>query len=218
MQHSERFLNWNKEQDFVNRQDPILNDFDNDNQLWQSFRQGDKVAFALIYNTHISHLYNFCYQFSRNEDLTKDIIHDVFLRLRTSKSETKIKSIKSYLFRAVYTEWLKRNKASKRLESNIPELITFSIEDKIIEDQRIKQRLMALKERLKLLTPQQERGIFLFYHEGMSYDQVAEVLDLKNAKSARKLIYRALDRLRPNKSDKDYFALLSFLFFFMGSY
>ncbi|MEO9870680.1 RNA polymerase sigma factor [Ekhidna sp.] len=173
---------------------------EDDVKLWEKFKSGDKMAFTIIYNKHISHLYNFCFQFSRDKEISEDIIHDVFLSLRISGSKTKIRSIKSYLFRCAYTEWIKKKKKNKLPDIDAFEFIVLSIEDKIIEDQEMKYRLEDLKERMTLLTTQQKKAVLLFYYEGMSYDEVAEVLLLKNAKSARKLIYRALDRLRSKDS------------------
>ncbi len=178
-----------------------------DFELWEKFRKGDKTAFTIIYNRNIEHLYNFCFQLSRDKDLSKDIIHDVFLSLRTSNSKTKVRSIKSYLFRCIYTEWLKRKKRFQLPDMDTTELVSLSIEDKIIQDQEIKNRLEDLKERMLLLTNQQKKSILLFYYEGMTYEEVAEALLLKNAKSARKLIYRALDKLRSKGAESHLFLL-----------
>ena len=180
---------------------------ESEHELWEKFRNGDKTAFTIIYNRNIEHLYNFCFQFSRDEEISKDIIHDVFINLRMSSSRTKIKSVKSYLFRCVYTEWLKRKKKLKIPEIDTAELISLSIEDKIIEDQEMKNRLEDLKKRINLLTSKQKKSIMLFYYEGMSYEQLAEVLSLKNAKSARKLVYRALDKMRSSDSESHLFLL-----------
>ncbi len=172
-----------------------------DNELWTKFLEGDQGAFAQIYKEYVNDLYNFGFQLCRNREVSKDIIHDVFMSLRFSKSKSKIKSIKSYLFRCFYTEWIKRSKK----ESNLSSLsdcfaITASFEDRLIEKQIGATKIKYLRQALKSLTVKQRKGIMLFFYEKMSYDEVAEAMTLRNAKSARKLIYRALDRLKPTKT------------------
>ncbi len=184
-----------------------------DQELWVRFCRGEQGAFAFIYKEYIKDLYNFVFQLCRDEDYAKDLIQDVFVRLRFSKSKSEVKSIKSYLFKCTYNEWISRAKSSSTFAS-LPESsdsfgITVSFEDRLIENEIGGDRIKYLKEALDSLTTKQRKGIMLFFYEGMSYEEVAEVLSLKNAKSARKLIYRALDRLRPND------AVMSILYSFL---
>ena len=46
------------------------------------------------------------------------------------------------------------------------------------------------------LTLRQKEAVLYFYYEGMSYKEIADIMDLQKVKSARKLIYRSIDTLR----------------------
>ncbi|MEP1094669.1 MAG: sigma-70 family RNA polymerase sigma factor [Cyclobacteriaceae bacterium] len=172
-----------------------------DEVLWINFCEGDQGAFAQIYRDYVNDLYNFGFQLSRDEDISKDIIHDVFVKLRFSKSRSKIKSIKSYLFRCIYTEWIKRSKSTSVFSSLSDDFaITLSFEDGMVEKQMGVDRQKYLEKALNELTNKQRRAVMLFFYENMSYSEVAEGMALKNAKSARKLIYRALERIKPDQA------------------
>lgn len=169
--------------------------------LWRKFCEGDERSFAYIYKTYIEHLYNFGFQLTKNEELTKDIIQDIFVKLRASNKNAKIKSIKSYLFKCFYTDWIKRSKKNRSFIS-LSECfaITLSFEERLMQKQLLEERKEYLKKNIEKLTVRQRQGIMLFFYEGMSYAEIAEAMDLKNAKSARKLLYRAVDELKPNES------------------
>ncbi|MBV6643924.1 MAG: sigma-70 family RNA polymerase sigma factor [Cyclobacteriaceae bacterium] len=182
------------------KQDVVYNSF-SESDLWKRFCSGDGHAFALIYKRYVRSLYNFGFQLSKDTELSKDIIQDIFIKLRFSKSRKPIKSIKSYLFRCFYTEWISRSKSSLAFSSLLDSFaISLSFEDKLVEKQLEQDRLTFLKAALKRLTPKQRKGIMLYFYESMSYEEVAEAMGLKSAKYARKLIYRALDTLRPSET------------------
>ena len=165
--------------------------------LWKAFCSGDERAFSLIYNQYVQDLFNFGFQLSKNRELTKDIIQDVFIDLRCAKQLREVTSIKSYLFKCFYTEWIRRSKQAARFSPlNDHYSVTMSFEDKLIADQTVLAKQELLKSRLNMLTNKQRKAVMLFYFEGFTYSQLAEALGLKGVKSARKLIYRALTRLK----------------------
>lgn len=173
-----------------------------DHEIWKKFCSGDEEAFAFIYRKYVQDLFNYGYQLSKDRDLTRDIIQDLFIKLRFSKSQSRIKSIKSYLFKCFYNEWIRCAKVShKQIDLADQRLaVTISFEDKMVERQIGEEKLAYLNKALLTLTFKQRQAISLFFYEGMSYEQVAEAMGLKNAKMARKIIYRSIDRLKPDKA------------------
>ena len=61
-----------------------------------------------------------------------------------------------------------------------------------LEEQKLRQLNMALKK----LTKRQGEVIYYYFYENMDYGQVMEMMDLKNIKSARNLVYKALKVLK----------------------
>lgn len=179
-------------------------------ELWARFCNGDQLAFAQIYQQNVESLFNFGCKICQDRDLVQDVIQDVFIRLREGNTVVKVQSIRSYLFKCVYHDMLKRIKAQKnRYELDDTMQVEFSIEYKTVSKQIGDARLKFIKKGIEQLTNRQRQAIILFFYEAFNYEEVAEALDLKNAKQARKLIYRAIDRMKPSQVEMQ--VLYSFL-------
>ena len=70
-----------------------------ENILWKSFRNGDNDSFELIYKNYADILFRYGIQFTSNESLVKDAIHDVYVKLYNDRLRLKTEvNIKFYLF------------------------------------------------------------------------------------------------------------------------
>ena len=169
--------------------------------LWERFISGDDTSFELIYNNYIELLFNFGRQHCSDENLIYDVIHDLFIRLRNSRKAPKIVSIRSYLFKCLYRDLIrsiKKSRNSKELSTIHDTGIVFSCEQIMIESQISEEKKLRIQVALQALSQKQQQAIILFYYENMSYREISEVFGMRNVKSARKLIYRALDKLKIN--------------------
>jgi RNA polymerase sigma factor (sigma-70 family) len=84
-----------------------------DQELWNSFRQGDMASYAVIYRKYFFILYGYGRKICQNEELVKDCVQDLFLKIwnnRETLSDTT--SVKYYLFTSL------RNKLLDHLRSN----------------------------------------------------------------------------------------------------
>ena len=50
----------------------------NDKEIWNRFKLGDEDALKVIYDNHLSTLYNYGLKFSKDHELVKDCIQDFF--------------------------------------------------------------------------------------------------------------------------------------------
>lgn len=78
------------------------------------------------------------------------------------------------------------------MDSSEVKLINQSLDDEIIE---------RLSNSIDKLTARQKEAVMHFYYEGMSYQEIADIMDFQQVKSVRKLIYRAIDTLRKDLND-----------------
>ncbi|MBT29795.1 MAG: RNA polymerase subunit sigma-24 [Thalassobius sp.] len=188
-----------------------LFDYKSDREIWLEFKKGNEAAFNHIYRKYTPGLYNFAYQFTRNKDIIKDSIQNVYISIRRRREKlSEVNSIKAYLYKAIYREMVKKLEKERKFisdEALTDDLfnIELSFEDKIIGDEITEEIKTKLDKILKQLTNKQKEALLLFYAEGLSYKEVAEVMGLKNSKSARKLIYRALDTARKEVNTGNYF-------------
>ena len=188
-----------------------LFEYKSDREIWLEFKKGSEVAFNHIYRKHTPDLYNFAYQFTHNKDIIKDSIQNVYIDIRRRREKlSEVNSIKGYLYKAIYREMVKKLEKERRYisEEEINENlfnIELSFEDKLIGDEITKELKEKLEKILNQLTSKQKEALLLFYKEGLSYKEVAEIMGLKNSKSARKLIYRALGTARKEVTAGNYF-------------
>src|SRR6186997_1985397 len=73
----------------------------NELKLWGEFQQGNKAAYAEIYNAYAPLLYSYGMKFTNDISLVEDSIHDLFCTLWTSRERlSQPPSVKNYLFKS----------------------------------------------------------------------------------------------------------------------
>ena len=201
-------------QDFKNQKPTVFKNFSEapDNpqkvseaKIWIKFKKGDEEAFVWIYRNYFAVLYNFARQFNLDSDYVKDQIQDLFIYIRSNRERlTNVNSIKFYLFKSLRRKLLTNKKqkfsflslfssnSRKIFEIEITETPEVILINQSL-DEEIKERL---SKSMNKLTIRQKEAVIYFYYEGMSYQEIADIMGLQKVKSARKLIYRAIEALR----------------------
>lgn len=175
-----------------------------DEQLWYNFISGEKKAFDIIYEEYIQVLQKYGCHFSKNEELIKDCIQDLFIDLLHYRSKLKkTDNIKAYLIvslrRKIKNVTLKEDRI-KSLEIgdlNFDYSLSTNDSDNLNEENRIQLMNKAMNE----LTSREREAIYLKYVVGLSYEELSETLQL-NYQTSRNLIYRGIKRLRSSLIDK----------------
>lgn len=183
----------------VNEEETAL--FSSENDLWKAFRSGNNSAFILIYQKFFDSLYSYGLRINRNEDLIKDAIHDVFLDLKNNcRSIGETNSIKFYLFkclkRRIFRELKNWTNLKEELTGHDSFEMIFSHEQTLIDKQIDLEKKQQINRAIQNLSPRKREAIYYVFFEGMSYQQVSELMELSDSKSARDLVYRALKCLR----------------------
>ena len=173
----------------------------NDSQIWDEFRAGNESAFIHIYQNNFDKLYNYGLRITADEDLVKDTIQDLFIELRRKRSHLgKTDSIKFYLFKCIKRKIIKEEgkwySKLEKLDHSHYFHFDFSHEQYIIDRQIDEEMQIRLNGAIEKLSPRKKEIIYYFYHEGLSYLQIQELMGLDNIKSARNLIYKAIDFLK----------------------
>ncbi len=172
-----------------------------ESRLWEDFKKGDQTAFELIYADNANHLYNYGRQFTQNMDLVKDCIQDLFVDLRERGNRLgETDSIKFYLLKSFRRRLFRALKKANKMSSltDVKEIqlgITLSHEVEWMNSLLDAERTHQLNKALHQLTLLQREAIFLFYYEGMTYTQIAELFEFSRINSARELIQRGIEAL-----------------------
>ena len=173
-----------------------------DIDLWNAFKQGDKESFAILFRRHYSLLLQYGVKLCPDVNIVEDSIQELFGDLWQSRSDGEVRSVKSYLLKAVKYKILKNQKKNTSLRSSQLEddlLFEISHESFLINKYEDKQRAASLIEAFSRLPNRQREIIYLKLFQGLSYEELTEVMQI-NYQASRNLFYEAIKSLRKTLS------------------
>lgn len=183
--------------------------------LWKRFVEGDDSAFSTLFDNLSDSLFDYGRRFVTDEDIVKDCIQDLFIKLLSMRSGlSSVISPRFYLFRALKNLIINAITRNSRLVYIDPQELPFYAEY-IISDKSQSESEFSDEFREKFLTivntlsSRQKEAIYLRYQEGMTYEEISRTLDIKY-QSTRNLIHRAIEKIRTEMDMK------VFLIFFLG--
>lgn len=181
----------------------MIQDSQQDTELWNAFRLGDKSAYADIYELYFDSLYSYGRKFIVDETQVEDAIQDLFINLwRTREKLSSVDNIKFYLFRSLRRDIRRINE-----KENILKKVDFDsflhtdnhpVEEHNIpdNDKELTQKLVAV---LKNLPKRQLEAITLRYYENFSNSEIAAIMDISE-KTVRNTLHNSLSLLRKNSN------------------
>lgn len=194
----------------VNQQTTAIHD---EVALWNAFREGDKEAFASIYQLYARPLLSYGYKVTSDNTLVEDSIQDLFIELWHSRANlSATDSVKFYLFRALRNKIL-RNKAKVEIEIlndfsvESSHLFEVSNETLMIDEEVYQLQISQLQTSLQKLPKRQQEAINLRYYHDFSNEEVAQIMGV-NYQSACKFIYTGLRFLKEHIIIPTFFYLL----------
>lgn len=174
-----------------------------DPEVWRSFLDDDMGAFIFIYNKYFRVLYNYGHKLCGDDDLIKDCIHDVFVRIKETRSRLgEVRNIKYYLLKCFKTRFLyyrrKRYFCTWENRDYSEQSFGFSLsaEQKIIDAQLDSEKIERLNRAIRQLTAHQREAIYYYYYESFTLDEIREIMQAGSRRTVQNLIYRAVASLR----------------------
>lgn len=173
-----------------------------DANRWIEFTTGSKKAFDFIYDKYFALLFGYGMQFSSNKALIKDCIQDLFIELWTKKETLpEVHAVKFYLYKSLRRKVIKtitkKDFLSQGATSDVFHLQNgTSTEATIIKQEIVQENEKRIQRALNQLTSRQREAVFLKFYENLPYKEIALIMNLSDAKYARKLIYRSLKELK----------------------
>jgi RNA polymerase sigma factor (sigma-70 family) len=168
--------------------------------LWDAFKAGDEQAFEQIYRQNYSHLFRYGRSLVHDEELVRDAIQEMFLNLHKYRQGLKpVDIILPYLLASLKNTLFKEQTFLSKFETFLPESnaeinLEISIEDALILKELSESQTQALNKALNNLPARQHEAIHLKFYEGLSNQQIAEVMDI-NYQSAINFVQKALQNL-----------------------
>ncbi|WP_321288437.1 sigma-70 family RNA polymerase sigma factor [uncultured Sunxiuqinia sp.] len=173
-----------------------------DRKIWEDFKCDADYALSDIYGKNIDFLFIYGKKFTKDESLILDTIQDIFYDLiRNRNNLGSTDNIRLYLlktFRRRILRTFEKNRKLFWLEPTSlhaePE-ITFSVEEKIIQDEESAQRIRSLKQAMKTLNARQREVLYYKFTCGFDYDEICEIMSI-SYDSARQLVSRSIKKLK----------------------
>lgn len=168
-----------------------------DASLWASFLRGDERASDQLFLQYYDTLYRYGLRLTGEEELTKDSIQNVFQQLWQRRAALRpVAAVGPYLLTALRRQ-LARDQQAQRRQSELGSVYESEFEVHYTPDDfdLPETRHQLLLEALAQLSDRQREAVYLKFFDGLSYEQIAEVMEL-NVQSVRNLVHQGLKGMR----------------------
>ncbi len=177
--------------------------------IWDQFRNDDKEAFAVLFEITSDRLYRYGLKFARDEELVKDCIQELFIKLhKTRENLPELKSPLFYLFRALRNLLIDAIQQKEKIVYFSPQKLPFNV--KFVFDPNSDDINEEIKEKfekvISLLSNRQKEAIYLRYQAEMSYEEISNLMGI-NYQSVRNLIHRSLEKIRSEMKPSSFLSL-----------
>ena len=170
-------------------------------QLWKHFTGGNEKALEELIRLFGKPLALYGRKLVKDDPLIQDCIQEVYIQLWQYRSGLRqVTEIRPYLFTCLRRKIITALKhqsifVSNSQEPELPFLIEFSVEARLIENESEAERVQTINRFINQLPKRQKEAVYLRFFENMSNDEIAEVMGIKY-QTATNLIHEALSSLR----------------------
>lgn len=152
--------------------------------MFSLIAKGEMKAFDAFFDIYYGRLVNFSHLFLRDKNAAEDVVAEVLTNLLLEKERIfQMKNVESYLYASV------RNKSLTQLSKAKKELLVdwsentkaHSIDLKNPEQLMVEEELVVFIADLVEHLPKKRKMVFkLIREDGLTYKQVAEIMDISN--------------------------------------
>ena len=180
-------------------------------KLWNDYQSGDMYALANIMQGYYSDLFHWGLRLHGEREFVKDCIQDMFVNLWKSQqsagavstaavSTGAVSNVRSYLLVALKTRILRElSKKHVTHQSMLSDEYSFSVEFssdlRLIDEEHEVYQVRKLEGVLNNLSGRQKELIYLRFYQSLSFEQIAEVMNLSR-QSVYNLLQKSLGSLR----------------------
>jgi len=170
-------------------------------ELVAQFCSGDDKAYAELYDMYIQMLYNYGLKLTSDQELLKDCVHDVFVKVYLKRNDKNaIKNLCSYLLISLKNRLLDEFRRQTFTTPNEVEEYEYrraaeDVERDYICQERSLFQTEQVTHLMQNLTRRQRQAITLYYLEERKYEKICKIMQM-NYHSVRNLMHRGMLKLR----------------------
>ncbi len=148
-------------------------------ELIEACQRGEREAFRALFELHKDKAYSIALRFTGDASAAMDIAQDSFVKLFSSIQDFRGEaSFESWLYRLVVNRCLDQKRSRRRLLPCVDQLLeSLRFPGETALQKLLRQELSdQVRSAIAKLRPDQRIVIVLRYTQGLSYEQIAEVL------------------------------------------
>src|SRR5579872_330635 len=177
----------------------------NDREVIEGCQRGDREAFRVLFEEHKDRVYSIALRYSGNAASALDIAQECFLKLLASMhSFREDASFDSWLYRIVVNTCLDHQRKGRRFLPIVEDLFDLlrSGSDTILHELLLAEFKQDVQQAVAKLSADHRMVVILRYTEGLSYEQIAEIMGCSagtvasRLNRAHKILSRRLSHLR----------------------
>ena len=193
---------------FIKRGNSKEVDLDDNELVRLIVEGGEKHLLEVIYERHINRIFRRCLTLTRDQDLAKDLTHDIMVKVLLNLSKFKGKANFSLWVNAIsYNYCMDYFRKQKKLPTTNYEEIRVSdvyqdpLETELRELKEL--RLNQLEEHFEHLRKEEQMILLMRYQDGMSIKEIAAILGLKDG-AVKMRLKRSREQLSKRLKVKKY--------------
>ncbi len=170
-------------------------------ELIAQFCAGNDAAFARLYDMYVHMLYNYGNKLTQDQELLKDCIHDVFVKVYMKRNDkNNINNFGSYLIislkNRLLDEFRRKNFTTEEAAEEYEyRCATEDVENSYLSQERQDLQTAHVAYLMQNLTRRQRQAITLYYIEQRKYEEICDIMQM-NYHSVRNLMHRGMLKLR----------------------
>lgn len=176
-----------------------MNKCDPDVELILAFQHGDDGAFESLYGRHHRPVLNVAYRLLGDRDTAEDIAQEVFLKLYTSpKSYKPTARLSTWLYRVTCNACIDEMRRKQTVPTELAQDDNLQAFDRAASPESAAESnelARAVRAAIMSLPEKQRIAVILQRYEGLSYQEIAEVLKT-SVSAVESLLFRARDALK----------------------
>jgi RNA polymerase sigma-70 factor (ECF subfamily) len=176
-----------------------------DQEVIQACQRGEHDAFRALFEAHRDRVYSIALRYSGDPATAMDIAQEVFLKLLSRIQEFRGEAtFESWLYRLVVNACLDHLRRGRRWMPILENLLDAvrAPRETVLHDMMRSEVRDQVQRGIATLPPEQRMVVVLRYTEGLSYDQIAEILECSpgtvasRLNRAHKVLEKRLSHLR----------------------